>query len=134
VEQVKVQKEIEGGQLRPNTAPLELISKGETLYSRRCAACHSIDANRVGPMHRGVYGRAAGGVPGFRYSRALKALDLTWTEDTLDKWLTNPTSVAPGTSMGFRLRKPEERKAIIAYLISISDPAENDPVNEPAEK
>ena len=37
--------------------------RGEQLYESRCMACHSLDANRVGPMHRGVYGRKAGSVP-----------------------------------------------------------------------
>ena len=99
----------------------ELIARGEALYERRCAACHSIDQNRVGPKHRGVYGRKAGSVPDFRYSRALRDLDIIWTEETLDAWLESPTTFAPGTSMGFRLVKPEERLAVIAYLRSLSD-------------
>ena len=32
-------------------------TRGEQVYESRCMACHSLDANRVGPMHRGVYGR-----------------------------------------------------------------------------
>jgi len=36
---------------------------GEEIYNSRCIACHSPDANRVGPMHRGVVGRTAGTVP-----------------------------------------------------------------------
>ena len=126
LDQMTAQKEIEGGKVRPNTASLELLTQGEKLYTRRCAACHSVDKNRIGPMHRGVYGRKAGTVSGFRYSRALKALDVTWNEETLDEWLTNPTAFAPGTSMGFRLGKAEERKAVIAYLKSISAPVEQD--------
>jgi len=34
---------------------------GKEIYDTRCSACHSLDANRVGPMHRGVYGRKASG-------------------------------------------------------------------------
>jgi len=33
---------------------------GQELYESRCGGCHSLDANRVGPAHRGVYGRKAG--------------------------------------------------------------------------
>lgn len=93
---------------------------GKQLYTRRCGACHSVDQNRVGPRHRGVYGRKAGTVAGFRYTNALKKLNLTWNESNLDRWLTNPTALAPGTAMGFRLNNPAERKAIIDYLKSVS--------------
>ncbi len=93
---------------------------GKELYTRRCGACHSVDQNRVGPRHRGVFGRKAGAVPDYRYTKALKKLNLTWNEKNLDRWLANPTAVAPGTAMGFRLNDPAERKAIIKYLKSVS--------------
>ena len=32
-------------------------ARGEQLYQSRCGACHSLDANRVGPRHRDVFGR-----------------------------------------------------------------------------
>lgn len=110
-----------GGDGSPHsTASLALIERGQALYERRCGACHSLDANRVGPKHRNVYGRAAGAVSDYRYSKALQELDVIWTEETLDPWLENPAAFAPGTAMGFRLSKAEERTAIIAYLKSVS--------------
>ena len=39
-------------------------ARGADLYQRRCGACHSLGANRTGPMHQGVYGRRSGAVPG----------------------------------------------------------------------
>jgi cytochrome c len=36
-------------------------TRGEQIY-RRCQGCHSIDANRVGPRHTGLFGRRAGGL------------------------------------------------------------------------
>ncbi|MCB2114069.1 MAG: c-type cytochrome [Parvularculaceae bacterium] len=93
-----------------------LIERGAKLYVRKCGACHSPDANRIGPRHEGVYGRKSGSVPDFRYTKALGALDIVWDEETLDEWLTNPSAMAPGTAMGFRVTDAEERKAIIAYL------------------
>jgi len=106
----------------PTTAQIASVptSQGKALYERKCGACHSVDKNRIGPRHRGVYGRRAGAVPGFRYSNALKKLNQKWDTRTLDSWLSNPSAVAPGTSMGFRLTKPSERKVIINYLKSIS--------------
>jgi cytochrome c len=89
--------------------------RGETVYER-CAGCHSPNANRVGPMHRGVVGRIAGTVPDFAYSPGLKNAGFVWTEDQLDKWLTNPQALVPGARMGFRLNDPQERADVIAYL------------------
>ena len=114
----------EGGEALSAAASLQLIEDGRRLYDRRCGACHSLDHNRVGPKHRGVYGREAGAVVNFRYTSALRDSGVVWTEETLDAWLENPTLVVPGTSMGFRLNSAEERRAIIAYLKSVS--GEND--------
>jgi cytochrome c len=88
---------------------------GKTLY-QGCAACHSIDENDLGPRHRGVVGRKAGTVADYNYSPALKSSGLTWTEDNLDRWLTNPSSLVPGTKMFFKIEDPQARADIIAYL------------------
>ena len=101
------------------TDDLALIAHGERLYQRRCSSCHSLDRDRIGPHHRDVYGREAGTVEGFRYSPALRDLDLVWDDATLDAWLENPASLAPGNAMGFRVSKAEERRALIAYLKSV---------------
>ena len=88
---------------------------GKTLY-QGCAACHSIDDNDLGPRHRGVVGRKAGIVPDYNYSAALKSSGLTWTEANLDRWLTNPSMLVPGTKMFFKIDDPQSRADIIAYL------------------
>lgn len=88
---------------------------GKALY-QGCAACHSIDDNDLGPRHRGVVGRKAGVVPDYNYSQALKASGLTWSEENLDKWLTNPSALVPGTKMFFKIDDPQSRADIIAYL------------------
>jgi cytochrome c len=90
--------------------------RGETLYTSRCGACHSIQHNRTGPKHAGVVGRKAGSVPGFEYSPALKKAKFVWTEKQLDKWLQGPAKLVPGTAMAFTVSAPADRAAIIAYL------------------
>lgn len=90
--------------------------RGKELYESRCGGCHSLDANRVGPAHRGVYGRKAGVAPNFNYSSAVKNAGLVWEEKTLDAWLTNPQALIPGQRMNFRVAAPEDRADIIAYL------------------
>ncbi|MBX9795677.1 MAG: c-type cytochrome [Sphingomonas sp.] len=89
---------------------------GEKLYQARCGSCHSLDANRIGPAHRGVFGRAAASAPGYAYSPALKASGIIWTQQTLDQWLQGPQKMAKGAKMFFTVANPAERAAIIAYL------------------
>jgi cytochrome c len=89
---------------------------GQELYESRCGGCHSLDANRVGPAHRGVYGRKAGSAPNFNYSLAVKNATVVWGERTLDAWLTNPQALIPGQRMNFRVATGEDRADIIAYL------------------
>jgi cytochrome c len=95
---------------------------GEEIYNSRCIACHSPDANRVGPKHRGVLGRTAGTVPDFNYSKAVKSSGVVWTEETLDKWLTNPQAFIPGQRMTFRVADPADRADLIAYLKTLTQP------------
>ncbi len=91
-------------------------AKGATLYEENCTGCHSLDADRVGPRHRGVYGRKAGAVSGFDYSDALRKATVVWDETTLNRWLTNPMDYIRGTTMPFRVNSPEIRADIIAFL------------------
>ena len=89
--------------------------RGKALY-QGCAACHSIDENDLGPLHRGVVGRRAGSIADYSYSPALKGSGLTWDEATLDKWLTDTEKLVPDNDMSFHVEKPDERGEIIAYL------------------
>lgn len=93
--------------------------KGKLIFLR-CAACHAVSASapkKVGPHLEGVVGRASGSVAGFNYSPAMRKAALKWDEATLDKWLTRPAGLVPGTAMVFAgLPSAEDRKAVIAYL------------------
>lgn len=89
--------------------------RGRTLHEG-CIDCHFIDAEDVGPRHRGVVGRRAGIVKGYGYSLALKNSGLTWDEATLDRWLIDPSALVPGTKMLFKVDDAQDRADIIAYL------------------
>ena len=89
--------------------------RGKALY-QACEACHSIDENDLGPRHRGVVGRRAGSVEDYGYSMALKNSGLTWDAPTLDRWLTNPSALVPGTKMFFQISDPQSRADVIAFL------------------
>ena len=101
---------------RAEAPPMGDPENGAKVYEQRCGACHALDANRVGPMHRGVYGRTAGQVKGFPYSKAVQASGIVWSADTLDSWLTDPQKLIPGQRMNFRLGDPQLRADVIAYL------------------
>jgi len=91
-------------------------TEGEAIY-KRCQGCHSIDQNRTGPMHRGLFGRPAGSVAGFNYSDAMKASGIVWDEATLDAFLAAPRDYVPGTRMTYAgIKDAQERADLIAYL------------------
>lgn len=91
-------------------------TRGESLYEARCGGCHALDSNRVGPMHRGVFGRKAGSVSAFNYSAAVRGSKIQWNDQTLDKWLANPEALIPGQRMGYRVEDATDRLDIISYL------------------
>lgn len=89
--------------------------RGAKVY-QDCMLCHSLDKNGFGPRHRGVFGRKAAALPDYDYSPALKASNLTWDEPTLDKWLTDPSALVPGTKMIFSVDDAQDRADVIAFL------------------
>jgi cytochrome c len=99
---------------------VQAVSAGAALFGSRCAACHSLDANRVGPMLRGVVGRKVSSAAGYEYSDALKRLRGRWDTRRLEAWLRDPQSVARGTRMAFSLASATDRDAVIEYLASTS--------------
>lgn len=91
-------------------------ARGQRLYEARCSACHSLDANRVGPAHRGVFGRKAGAVADYAYSAALRNATIVWDEASLQRWLANPEQLIPGQKMGYAVDDATDRADLIAYL------------------
>jgi cytochrome c len=90
--------------------------RGALIYER-CAACHSLDHNRTGPKHCGLFGRRAGSLPDFEYSSAMRAAAIVWNERTLDRFLAAPMTVVPGTSMGYAgIDDAHDRADLIAWL------------------
>lgn len=107
---------------RPGVAADELAAGG-MLYESKCGGCHSVDGDRIGPRHRNVVGRRVASVPGYAYSPALKKLGGTWTSARLDRWLSGTQEMAPGSKMYLELDDPAQRRAIVAYLNSVSKPS-----------
>jgi cytochrome c len=90
--------------------------RGKELFDKRCGGCHALDRDKEGPRLGGVYRRAAGAVTSFQYSNPLQKSKLTWTEETLDKWLADPDKLVPDSDMAFHVESADERREIISYL------------------
>jgi cytochrome c len=89
---------------------------GQAVFNKRCTGCHAIDADREGPRLSGVYGRKAGSIEGFAYSKGLKNSGIIWTDATLEKWLSDPDLMYPDNNMSFSVPRAEERRDLIAFL------------------
>lgn len=107
--------------------PVEALAKVAAVTAppavfARCAVCHNVakDApDKIGPTLYGVYGSKAG-VGSYAFSQQLKAANLVWNDENLDKWLTNPMTMVPGTLMAFPgIKDPAKRAEIITYLKSL---------------
>src|SRR5438128_1967288 len=98
-----------------------LAQDGAALFNGQCKACHSVTAagGPAGPSLKGVVGRKIAGAPGYAYSAWLKAKTGTWTDASLDTFLTNPAGFAPGSKMFVKVAKPADRTALIAYLKTV---------------
>ena len=94
--------------------------------ARQCLACHTFAkgaGDRAGPNLHAVMGRPiAGGSARYGYTDALTQVGGRWDAAMMDRWLTNPARVAPGTTMRFPgIADPLERADVIAYLQTLKD-------------
>jgi cytochrome c2 len=96
--------------------------RGERVF-QRCYACHSVlpgETSLPGPNLRGVVGRRAGTLPGFRFSPGMVeagARGLVWSRETLDAYLADQLAAVPGTEMAMPpLRDAGDRADVIDYL------------------
>lgn len=93
-------------------------AKGKKVFNS-CKACHSLKAGKkkLGPSLYGIFGRTSGTEKGYRFSKAMKKANVTWSEETLDKFLIAPKKMMKGTKMGFRgIKSKKKRDDLIAYL------------------
>ncbi len=111
--------------------------RGGELF-RQCSGCHQVGAdarNGIGPHLNEVFGRRAGSVEDFRYSRSMEragAKGLEWHLDTLSVFLERPRQIVPGTRMSFRgFDDADDRADVLAYLRSFSASPANIPEADP---
>jgi len=94
---------------------------GGLMFKQRCQTCHTVapgQPSTIAPSLIGVVGRKAGATA-FSYSAALKSSGLTWDKATLDRFLTAPNKLVPGTRMLVMISDPKQRADLVAYLASL---------------
>lgn len=102
-------------------------ARGELAF-RQCSGCHTLGPearNGIGPHLNGIFGRPAGAIDGFNYSRGLRRAGddgLIWDLTRLDAYLENPKALVSGTRMAFPgIEDMQERHDVLAYLRRFSD-------------
>ena len=96
------------------------IEAGAKVF-KKCKACHVVDKekNKTGPHLVNLFGRTAGSLEGYKYSKAMKASGIVWDEETLAGYLRAPKKYVKGTKMAFvGLKKDADIENIIAYIMS----------------
>ena len=92
---------------------------------KKCQSCHTAEAggaNKTGPNLHNIVGAEIANHNGFKTTGSLNGIGGTWTYEKLEDYLENPKRLAPKGSMSFAgLKKPQERAAMIKFLMSVTE-------------
>lgn len=100
-------------------ADVDPVESGRDAYQEQCMVCHQVtpgEGGEQGPALNGVVGRKVAAVSGFAYTPGLAAKGGSWTPETLDVFLSDPTGYAPGIKMPVNVGDARTRRELIAYL------------------
>ena len=101
--------------------PVKEVSNGEKQFARKCSVCHTLVENgkkRAGPTLYKIFGRKAGSLEGYKYSKALIESDIIWNEESINRLFDEgPDKVTPGTKMPIqRMKKIQDRQDLVMFL------------------
>ncbi len=110
----------------PNAELPDTKDRGAIVF-RACSACHGVtrnDTNLAGPTLHQIMGRRIASLDGYEFSKALTAMGVVWTPETISKLFeVGPTKYTPGTKMPEqRIPDPDERKALVDWLTRATTP------------
>ncbi len=125
-------------------APAQDIEAGKIIF-KNCAACHRIGdgaKNAAGPVLTNVIGRAAGTFEGYKYGKGMKeasAKGLIWDVEKIEAYITDPKKYLRAftgnkrakAKMRFKLKDPQKRRDVVAYVASFSKPMEKHAATQP---
>jgi glucose/arabinose dehydrogenase/cytochrome c2 len=98
---------------------------GKLAFREQCALCHSAEPSdnggSQGPSLNGVFGRHAAGDPSYPYTKPLANSGLTWDAPTLDRFLSAPNALVPGSAMVVAVTDNDTRANIIAYFQAVKE-------------
>jgi len=125
--------------LTPAAADQAAVERGAKEF-RKCKSCHRIGdsaANSAGPHLNEVFGRRAGSLEGFRFSKDIVRMGiegLVWDHEKLDLFIENPKALVSKTRMKFRgIKDEQKRAALIAFPRAYSDNPQDIPESAPTE-
>ena len=98
------------------------LSNGALQFARKCSICHTLDSKdigrRAGPPLYGVFGRRAGSLEGYPYSKALIDSTIIWSEETISRLFEEgPEIVTPGTKMPIQKIKNDSDRLDLIYFL-----------------
>ena len=105
----------------PYVPPGDLLAQRGAKLFGTCAVCHTLKpdgGHRAGPTLYGVFGRRAGTVAEYPYSKALRESEIIWSAETIAALFDKgPQHMVPGTKMPLqRLPSSEDRHALMHFL------------------
>ena len=92
---------------------------GADVFDQECSDCHSVKQgkNKKGPSLFGVVDRKSASIADFVYSDPMRALNIAWSLDKIESYITNPKAVVPGGKMKYDgLGDEKERADLLAFL------------------
>jgi cytochrome c2 len=101
------------------------VVAGKAYFAQMCMQCHSAEpgdgGGEIGPSLIGLFGRPAGvGDARFSYTKELKDSKLVWNPETLERFLADPATTVPGTTMPLQVPVKKDRSNVIAYFQSLT--------------
>ena len=112
---------------QPDASQAQNLADDRKLFEATCTPCHNYDKGGEPDMYAltlnlyGVVGRKSASVTGFQYSKDLRKSDIVWDEAIIDKFITAPKKLFPGTRMELPgVEDVKTRTGIIRYLRSLA--------------